>query len=125
MSAKYRIEPCVLSNELLYQQDGGEPIVYAVMDQNNGLWYIGLTEYEAAEWLQVNISGLPHEVPDDEPSGPFDYVGFITKFEQEDMDIEEVAEGFQHLIDDGIIGSLQGSYQRTARALAEEGWVTL
>jgi hypothetical protein len=51
----------------------------------------------------------------------FDACDFIMRFETGDMDDEEVSSGFQHLIDSGIVWSLQGNYQRTARRLVELG----
>ena len=53
---------------------------------------------------------------------PFDVVGFIIQFENGDVDEDEVIEGFQHLIDSGIVWQLQGSYGRTAIALIEAGY---
>lgn len=46
-----RVEPCVLSNDVLWQQDGGEPIVYTVFDQNNGIHHVALSEYDAEQWI--------------------------------------------------------------------------
>jgi uncharacterized protein YggL (DUF469 family) len=51
----------------------------------------------------------------------WDELGFIMKWESEEMDEEELAEGFQHLIDNGHCWSLQGCYGRTAAALIEAG----
>ena len=59
----------------------------------------------------------------DEPG--FNAVLFILAYEDQDdepLTIEEIADGFQGLIDAGLIFSLQGSYQRAAAALIEEGW---
>jgi hypothetical protein len=51
----------------------------------------------------------------------FDVVGFINDFETGALDDEQVAEGFQHLIDSGIAWALQGAYGRTAAALIDAG----
>lgn len=55
-------------------------------------------------------------------SPTFDVVGFIMAFECEDMDEDDIVDGFQHLIDSGIVWSLQGSYGRMAQALIDNGW---
>lgn len=59
------------------------------------------------------------EVPMDKP---FDVLGFIMDFEGGDIPEERLIDGFQHLIDDGIVWSLQGFYGRTARALINGGY---
>lgn len=51
----------------------------------------------------------------------FDHVDFIIRFESGELDHDEIVEGFQHLIDKGIVWCLQGSYQRVARSLIESG----
>lgn len=51
----------------------------------------------------------------------FTIVDFIIDYEAGSLTEEEVAEGFQHLIDSGIVWSLQGSYGRTAATLIEAG----
>ena len=51
----------------------------------------------------------------------FDQVGFIMTYEDGELDEDQVVEGFQSLIDSGIVWSLQGSYGRTASALIEAG----
>lgn len=52
----------------------------------------------------------------------FDVVGFIMDFEGGDITDAEVVEGFQHLINDGTVWSLQGFYGRTANSLIEQGF---
>ena len=59
------------------------------------------------------------EVPMDKP---FDTVGFIMDFECGDISEERLIDGFQHLIDNGTVWSLQGFYGRTARALINGGY---
>lgn len=51
----------------------------------------------------------------------FDSVGFIMDFEGGELDEDQIAEGFQHLIDDGIVWQLQGSYGRMAADLINAG----
>lgn len=51
----------------------------------------------------------------------FDQVEFIMEYENGELDEDGVVEGFQNLIDSGIVWSLQGSYGRTASALIEAG----
>lgn len=55
----------------------------------------------------------------------FDTVGFIMDFEEGNLDQDQIIEGFQHLVDDGTVWHLQGSYQRMASALIEQGLVTV
>jgi len=50
-----------------------------------------------------------------------DMVQDILKYEQGDMNWEQVVAFFQRLIDTGLITHLQGSYQRMARLLVETG----
>ncbi len=52
----------------------------------------------------------------------FDVVGFIMAFEGDGgLTEEEIIEGFQHMIDDGTVWQLQGSYGRQAARLIEAG----
>jgi len=52
----------------------------------------------------------------------FDVLDFIIGFEGGDISEAEVVEGFQHLINDGTVWSLQGFYGRTAQSLIEQGF---
>ena len=52
----------------------------------------------------------------------FDEVGFIMQFERGEVSFDELTDGFQHLIDSGIVWKLQGSYGRTAESLIEQGY---
>lgn len=54
----------------------------------------------------------------------FDMVGFVMAFEAGELEEDEVVEGFQHLIDTGVVWQLQGFYGRTAAALIEAGLCT-
>lgn len=55
---------------------------------------------------------------------PFDTVTFIIEYEEGLLNEEAVIEGFQHLIDSGVVFHLQGSYQRQAARLIESGHCT-
>jgi hypothetical protein len=45
----------------------------------------------------------------------------LSQFEQGAMDEQETIELFSHLLNTGIIYSLQGSYQRTAQSMIQAG----
>jgi hypothetical protein len=51
----------------------------------------------------------------------FDVVSFIMDLEEGVLEEQQVIEGFQELIDSGVINSLQGSYQRAAYSLIDAG----
>jgi hypothetical protein len=57
---------------------------------------------------------------------PFDAVGFIMSMEGcgGELSAEEIVDGYQHLIDSGMIFSLQGSWQRAAQAMIDAGECT-
>lgn len=44
----------------------------------------------------------------------------INRYENDNMEYDEVISFFQELLDTGILFSLQGSYQRTAKQLLEQ-----
>ena len=51
-----------------------------------------------------------------------DELDFIIAYENGEIEsIEELADGFQKLIDSGIVWRLQGCYSRTALTLIENG----
>lgn len=52
---------------------------------------------------------------------PFDVTEFVMAYEQGETDEQETAEGFQHLIDNGMAWTLQGHYGRMAAHLIETG----
>jgi hypothetical protein len=54
-------------------------------------------------------------------SESFDELSFIMDYEAGVLDDDEVAEGFQHLVDNGHAWTLQGSYGRMAAALLDAG----
>ena len=49
---------------------------------------------------------------------------FIMAYEAGELSEEESIEGFQKLIDSGLVWQLQGSYGRTAKYLIENGLCT-
>lgn len=51
-------------------------------------------------------------------------VDFVIEFEAGNLDEDDVIKGFQNLINQGIIGSLQGFYGRTAQCLIDAGLCT-
>lgn len=51
----------------------------------------------------------------------FDLLGFIIDYESGALSAEEVMDGFQHLIDNGTVWSMQDHYVRAARALINYG----
>lgn len=51
----------------------------------------------------------------------FNTVDFIIDYEAGVLSEEEVIDGFQQLIDNGIVWSLQGHYGRTAATLIDAG----
>jgi hypothetical protein len=54
----------------------------------------------------------------------FDMVDFIIRYEDNDMSASEMIEGFQHMINTGMVWVLQGHYGRTAAALIDLGLCT-
>ena len=54
----------------------------------------------------------------------YDTVGGIIKYEQSEMEYDEVVELFQHLGDTGLAWQLQGHYGRTAAEMIRAGEVT-
>jgi hypothetical protein len=66
---------------------------------------------------------MPQATPQATPQA-FDQVGFIIAYEGGELDEEQVIEGFQHLIDNGLAWSLQGCYGRMAKQLIEAGHCT-
>lgn len=52
----------------------------------------------------------------------FDAVGFIMEFEAGELDHDQIVEGFQELINSGLVWQLQGSYGRAAARLIEDGY---
>lgn len=55
---------------------------------------------------------------------PFDTVQFIVDFEGGALDDDQVIEGFQELINSGLVWQLQGSYGRAATRLIAQGLCT-
>jgi hypothetical protein len=50
-----------------------------------------------------------------------DTLQFIMDYEDGSLSEEQVIEGFQDLINTGIVWELQGSYGRMAKSLIEQG----
>lgn len=55
----------------------------------------------------------------------YDVVGQIIAYESCELDDEATIELFQHLLDTGMIWSLQGFYQRALQGLLDAGLVVL
>ena len=53
-----------------------------------------------------------------------DLVSLLTDFEMGELDSHETLQLFGGLISTGIINSLQGYYQRTARDLVDAGYLS-
>jgi len=51
----------------------------------------------------------------------FDEVGFIVAYESGELTEDQVTDGFQHLIDNGMAWKLQGSYGRQAMRFIHDG----
>lgn len=51
----------------------------------------------------------------------FDLMSFIIAYEEGELEHDEIVEGFQHLIDNGMAWTLQGSYGRLAAHFIEIG----
>jgi hypothetical protein len=47
----------------------------------------------------------------------------IMEYENGDLDFDETLELFTELVSSGMIDSMQGSYQRTAAVLIQEGYI--
>jgi len=52
----------------------------------------------------------------------FDSVSFIIKYENGELFEADIIQGFQELINSGLVWELQGSYGRTAARLIEGGY---
>lgn len=59
------------------------------------------------------------------PVPAFNLCTFVTAFEAGELDQDAVIEGFQAMIDSGIVWRLQGSYGRTAVDLINAGLCAL
>lgn len=57
-------------------------------------------------------------------SKPYDDVDFMMDFEGGELSNEKIIDGFQRLINNGVVWKLQGCYGRTAKALIEAGHCT-
>lgn len=50
------------------------------------------------------------------------HLDFIMAYEDGSLEEEEIVSGFQRMIDDGMVWSLQGSYGRMAQHLIDLGY---
>jgi hypothetical protein len=55
----------------------------------------------------------------------YDVVEAIMAYEQGSLDKDETVQLFQHLVDDGTIYHLQGSYQHAAEELYQAGLIEI
>ena len=55
----------------------------------------------------------------------FDSVDFIMRYESGEITDDEMIDGFQQLIDSGLVWQLQGHYGRVAKALIKAGYCQL
>lgn len=55
--------------------------------------------------------------------GRFDSLSFIMDYEAGELDEADVIDGFQELVNSGLVWQLQGHYGRTAAALIEAGLI--
>lgn len=69
---------------------------------------------------KTDIAYAKASIPEDKP---FDSLAFIMDFESGDLFEAKIIDGFQHLLDSGLVWSLQGSYGRTAKALIDAGYI--
>jgi hypothetical protein len=53
----------------------------------------------------------------------YDLLDHIIRYENSDLGEEEIIQLFQHLVDNGMAWTLQGSYGRMAKQLIENGFV--
>ena len=53
----------------------------------------------------------------------WDELAFVMAYEQGETDEDETIDGFQHMLDNGHVWQLQGSYGRTAAAMLEAGLI--
>lgn len=68
--------------------------------------------------MQTEVTDITEREPD-----PLD---FIMRFESGDIvDEQEIYDGFQQLIDSGLVWQLQGMYGRTAAMLIDAGYCKL
>lgn len=97
----------------------GDPTEYGVQFPDGHAIY-GMSCKQAtdtANAIEARAAELAREAKPD----PFNPVAFFNAYEADELDEDEIADGFQHLIDSGLIHQLQGSYQRAAARLIGAG----
>lgn len=81
------------------------------------------TSNEYAENRAAEMHAMLDDTEEADKAGDFNAVHFIMDFEAGALEEDEVIEGFQHMLDTGIVWQLQGSYQRMATAYLEAGLI--
>jgi hypothetical protein len=82
-----------------------------------------MTKDQIRAMQQAAYDAYDHDHPQNRAG--YDYVTRIIQYEAGELDESETIELFQYLVNDGLIGALQGSYQRVAVALIQAGLVTV
>lgn len=88
-----------------------------VVLRGGGMWLGGRS---LNIWVRVTVPP-PKPKP---KTKPFDVVGFMMSYEMGECSDTQMIEGFQELLNSGIVWRLQGHYGRTARALLEDGLIS-
>lgn len=81
------------------------------------------TSNEYAENRAAEMAAMLEDTEEADKAGDFDAVGFIMDFEAGALDEDEVIDGFQHMLDTGLVWQLQGKYGREAAALLDAGLI--
>lgn len=78
--------------------------------------------FDLSSFDTAPIIGSGFDVDEDEPE-TFDAVSFVMAYEGGELGEDEVVEGFQHMLNSGLVWQLQGHYGRTASALLDAGLI--
>lgn len=81
------------------------------------------TSTEYAENRAAEMHAMVADTEEADKAGDFNAVDFIMDYEAGALDDDGIIDGFQHLLDSGLVWQLQGSYGRTATALLEAGLI--
>lgn len=95
-------------------------------DELEALQVAGFNLYNfgpAAGYSASKEGAFLESVDELEAAEDFDAVGFIMAYEGGELGEDEVTEGFQHMLDTGVVWQLQGSYQRAATAMLDAGLI--